>query len=211
MLSREFIGVAFAACTLMACNRSTPRDDNPRYDTVTTTNALVARAPGMDIATAVNASIVKRFSDESSLAHTTSKLIDAPTTARATPYGGEVVALMTNGAEVTEVAKEGDCYLVLFNDPNDVQSDRKMAGWIYKDALMGPAADMTGTTPTSPTSACTSDQAHVLSDDSCRTQCVHDSDCEAAGGVCDGSGQLRHGSDDLVQEGRYCVSAIAGR
>jgi hypothetical protein len=200
MLSREWVVVALAAGAFMACNRNSSKEEELR--SVTNTNAVVPIGPASDISSASNASVIRRYGDESSVTRKVSKLRDTPAVARTAPFSEEVVAVMTNGAEVTEVAREGDWYLVLFNDPNDVHSNKQMAGWIYKDAILGPAADMTGTNPVN---TCQSGEVHVLADHSCRMACARDSDCTTGGGVCDGSGQVQYGST-LVREGKYCVS-----
>jgi hypothetical protein len=202
MLIRGLL-VIVAACAALACNRNNSNEENaPSANPVTNTNALVTTSPGTDISSAVNATIVKRFGDESTTGRKTTKLIDSPTTVRTTPYGDEIVAVMTNGAEVTEVARKGDWYLVLFADPNAAAANQGLAGWIYKDAILGAAANVHGTIPIF---SCRSDEFHVLSDDSCRLACAGDRDCSPAGGVCDGRGQVQDRSEQ-VMEGKYCVA-----
>jgi hypothetical protein len=201
MLSRGRIVVALAIGALTACNRYSPKDDTPNANPVTNTNAIVNTSPGTDISSAVNASSVWRYEDESRLTQSTSKLRDAPTVARTAPYSEEVVAVVSNGAAVTEIAREGDWYLVLFNDPRDIHSGKRMAGWIYKDAILGPAADIAGT---SPVNNCHSGEVHVLADNTCRLACAHDTDCATTGGVCDGMGEIQSGLGP-VEDGKYCV------
>jgi hypothetical protein len=194
--------LAVGALALAACDKLSAKDEPSSVpgQPVTNTNATIASEKLDPIAQAGNASSVKRYPDEAKLAPA-SKLLLGMTTVRTMPEGSEVVAVIGRNVDVTEFAKDHDYYLVLFPDPND--SSRKLAGWVYKDAVESSTGKAIARTPGI---TCKAGEVGVVAADHefCATPCSVDGDCANAGGVCDGSGQIASGTLAL-SGGAYCV------
>jgi hypothetical protein len=140
MLWRGSIIVLLGTCALVACDKNSTSDNAFSAQPVSNTNATLNGAridkPSADISAADNASKVKRFGDEVPLPPTAMKLASNTLTIRSTP-GGEEATVVTTGDGVTALAKKDDWYLVLYSDPSNTQ--KTLAGWIYKDGVIGPA------------------------------------------------------------------------
>jgi hypothetical protein len=201
MLSRFPIILVAGTCALGGCDRNPTKDhwsqsSNPVTNTNATVNAPTSTNSLADFPAAKNAAQVSRFDDEVPLTPTRTRLVATPSTARAMPLGAKAIAVFTNGGEVTELAQKGNWYLTVFADPADANT--KLAGWIYKDAIVGVAATATGSNV-----SCKPSEVRVQSDGICATPCTLDADCVAVGGVCDGNTAAT--KDPAGSRLRYCV------
>lgn len=210
----------------MACeNKDTTK--TPPEQPVTITNAPVtppaqvtpvAVTPVNPIANATNATEVTQFPDQTKVAPSQAKITTATATVRPAPQSTDKVQVVKMGLEVTELAKDKDYYLVLFNDSSD--ATKQKAGWIHKDSLesyafgtpdkgdknvpqTGPAAAKTA--PAASKLTCNAGEVRLQTDhEFCGQQCKEDSDCKKGSGVCDGAGKMVSLAGQLTPA-HYCV------
>src|SRR5262249_4068890 len=103
-----------AASALFAC-QDKPKDGTPPFATnqeltgATLTRAVISAERDFD---------VMRFSDEVKLAPTSAVVMGSVVRLRKAP-GGEPILVASSGAEVTEIARAHDHYLVEVTDPRD--------------------------------------------------------------------------------------------
>jgi hypothetical protein len=214
----------------MACeNKDTSKTEpNPAVpeQPVTITNAPATPpaqampapvAPVNPIANATNATEVTQFPDQMKVAPSQAKVTTATATVRPAPQSSDKVQVVKQGLEVTELAKDKDYYLVLFNDSSD--SAKQKAGWIHKDSLetyateradknskeplTGPSAAKTA--PAASKLTCNTGEVRIQTDhDFCAHQCKDDSDCKKLSGVCDGAGKMVSLAGQMTPA-HYCV------
>lgn len=238
MLIRKSIMLfACAALSVAACeNKSdtSKQEPNPGATTtppeqpVTITNAPVtppaATPPANPIAKASNATEVTQFPEQMKLSPTQATIMSIAATVRPAPQSSDKVQVVKQGLAVTEVAKDKDYILVLFNDPNDTSKEK--AGWVHKDSLENYAfeanakGDKTDKTPVTGQSAakgapaaskltCNKGEARLETDHAfCAQTCKDDGDCKKLNGVCDGNGKMVDISGKL-QSAHYCVTESA--
>jgi len=231
LFRKSMMLLAFAALGAVACEdnktgtKTEPNPATPPEQPVTITNAPVTppaatqvAAPVNPIANATNASEVTQFPDQTKVAPVQAKITIATATVRPAPQSTDKVQVVKQGLEVTELAKDKDYYLVLFNDSSD--SAKQKAGWIHKDALESYAlgtpdkndknAPQTGpsaakTAPAATKLTCNAGEVRIQTDhDFCGHQCKDDSDCKKQSGVCDGAGKMVSLAGQLTPA-RYCV------
>jgi hypothetical protein len=137
-------------------------------------------APALSaLPTAANLADVARFADE--------KPVDnAPATVARTanvrdiPGVGKIVATLSNGATVVQVAQRGAAFLVAFDHPKD---GRHLMGWVGQEAFVAPATSDAGVKPL----ACTTPEVPLITDAPfCGRTCKLDTDCPS-GQACKGA------------------------
>jgi hypothetical protein len=137
--------------------------------------AEAAAAPAAAPA-AANENDVSRFPDEKKLENVSATLL-RPTNVREIPGIGKVVASLTKGGTVTEIAQRSTFFLVVFTNPADQKS---LMGWISQDSFAAPVAI------TAKPLACTLPESPLMSDAPfCGKICVNDVDCPS-GQACKG-------------------------
>lgn len=119
-----------------------------------------------------NEAQVAHFGDETKLDDVQATIAAAHTTARSAAPGGAVVATLTHGTAVTEIASHGGFILVQFLDPKD--ATKALEGWVGDSAFKA-----AGVLPTPPKGTCPAKQVHLISDDTifCGDICKVDGDC----------------------------------
>jgi hypothetical protein len=138
------------------------------------------------------------------------------TVVRESPRGTRI-QILENTVPVTEVERAGNYFLVTYTDPNG--SNKRMAGWVYRDSLAGegtsPVGGGTTGTPTggAPQAtaklACANGEAHLRTTrDFCGKTCSDDRECDAykKGEVCDG---VAFKVDDKTHDhtdARFCIA-----
>jgi hypothetical protein len=133
------------------------------------------------------------------------------TIVRESPRGSKVEVLETT-RNVTEIARDGDYYLIKYPDPKG--SNRTLAGWVFRDSLVGEASSG-NVTPGAPQATgklhCATGESHVrTSTDFCAKTCKADSDCsEAKGEVCDGIASKVDEKKNQLSDARYCVTEVS--
>ncbi|MDB5220861.1 MAG: hypothetical protein JWO86_8788 [Myxococcaceae bacterium] len=140
--------------------------------------AEVAEAAPPPAATpaAANENDVSRFPDEKKIENVTATL-QRPTNVREIPGIGKVVAALTKGGNVTEIASRSTFFLVTFTNPAD---NKTLMGWISQDSFTAPVAI------TAKPLACTLPETALISDSPfCGKVCVNDVDCPS-GQACKG-------------------------
>jgi hypothetical protein len=129
------------------------------------------------------------------------------TTIRESPRGSQIKVLETT-TSVKEVERDGDYFLVTYVDPN--RSDRLLAGWVYRDSLLGEGSS--NPVPAQPQRtgklACTHGESHLRgTSDFCAKTCEEDRDCDSAiHQVCDGLATKVGEKPDQSAPTRYCIS-----
>jgi len=220
------VALGAIACENKDTTKTEPNPAVPEQP-VTITNAPVAPtaqpipavAPVVvnPIANATNATEVTQFPDQTKVAPSQAKVTTATATVRPAPQSADKVQVVKQGLEVTELAKDKDYYLVLFNDSSDAAKQK--AGWIHKDSLETYAterADKNSKEPlTGPSAAkaapaaskltCNTGEVRLQTDhDFCAHQCKDDSDCKKLSGVCDGAGKMVSLAGQMTPA-HYCV------
>jgi hypothetical protein len=235
LIRKSMMLFACAALSVAACeNKSdtSKQEPNPGATTtppdqpVTITNAPVtppaAAPPANPIAKASNATEVTQFPEQMKLSPTQATIMSTAATVRPAPQSSDKVQVVKQGLAVTEVAKDKDYVLVLFNDPNDTSKEK--AGWIHKDSLENYAFEqnlkndkaannpspITGqaakVAPAASKLTCNKGEARLETDHAfCALTCKDDGDCKKLNGVCDGNGKMVDISGKL-QAARYCVT-----
>jgi len=96
-----------------------------------------APATAAPTSTAVNASRVQRYPDETGPTQVTTTIVASVAEVRSGPdRSGDVVAGLARGSSVTEVAQHGGSVLVLFADPTD--TTRTLEGWVLASTIAAP-------------------------------------------------------------------------
>jgi hypothetical protein len=194
-----------------------PAQQQQQQQPVTNTNAQVnsptttpaAPNPTNPIASAANESEVKQFAEQVKIPATQSMIVVTQANIRPAPQSTDKVEVGKQGLSVTELAKNKDYFLVLYNDPQDPAKQK--AGWIYRDALGDKNAKEAAQTPKptaqTPKLTCEAGQFHMQTDrDFCAAQCKADSDCKKLSGVCDGEAKII-GASGAATPAHYCVTA----
>ena len=136
-----------------------------------------AAAPVAAVAAAVNENDVSRFPDEKKIENVAAT-IQRVTNVREIPGIGKVVATLSKGGTVTEIAQRSTFFLVVFDNPKD---NKRVMGWISQDAFTAQAdAGLKVLTCTAPDTAIVSDNVTL-----CARVCTADVDCPA-GQACKG-------------------------
>lgn len=242
LIRKSMMLFACAAVAVAACeNKSdtSKTETNPGATTtppeqpVTITNAPVntpapaATAPANPIASASNATEVTQFPEETKITPVEAKVTTIAATIRPAPQSSDKVQVVKQGLGVTEVAKDKDYVLVLFNDPSD--TSKQKAGWIHKDSLENyafeqdlsgksdkdkaalgtPAPAAAKAAPAAAKLTCNNGEARLETDHAfCARTCKDDGDCKKLNGVCDGNGKVVDVSGKL-QSSHYCVTDSA--
>jgi hypothetical protein len=129
------------------------------------------------------------------------------TTVRQSPRGSRIEVLETT-ASVKEIERDGDYFLVTYVDPK--RSDRLLAGWVYRDSLIGEGA--ASPVPAVPQKtgklSCSHGESHLRgATDFCAKACQEDRDCDSAKHqVCDGLAMKVGEKPDESASTRYCIS-----
>jgi hypothetical protein len=135
-----------------------------------------AAAPPAATPAAANENDVSRFPDEKKIENVAATL-QRPTNVREIPGIGKVVAALTKGGNVTEIASRSTFFLVTFTNPAD---NKTLMGWISQDSFTAPVAI------TAKPLACTLPETALISDSPfCGKVCVNDVDCPS-GQACKG-------------------------
>lgn len=136
-----------------------------------------AAAPAAAVAAAANENDVSRFPDEKKIENVAAT-IQRVTNVREIPGIGKVVATLSKGGTVTEIAQRSTFFLVVFDNPKD---NKRVMGWISQDAFTAQAdAGLKVLTCTAPDTAIVSDNVTL-----CARVCTADTDCPA-GQACKG-------------------------
>lgn len=93
--------------------------------------AVVEAGPAAPVAK--NAADIARFGTDTPIANEAGKLLAFSTTVHTSPRGGNVVATLKAGTDVTKIASHADTFLVTFADPKDANS--VLMGWIGKEGF----------------------------------------------------------------------------
>jgi len=235
LVRKSMLLIALAALGAVACENKTDTsktEPNPGATTtppegpVTITNAPVTppvpviAAPVNPIAQASNATEVTQFPDQTKISPSTAKIMTVAATVRPAPQSSDQVQVLKQGLEVTEVGKDKDYYLVLFNDSSD--ATKQKAGWIHKDSLesytferndkggdkdiqTGPSAAKTA--PAASKLTCNAGEVRIQTDhEQCAHSCKDDGDCKKLNGVCDGYGKMVSLSGQMTPA-HYCVTS----
>jgi hypothetical protein len=177
--------------------------------------AVEDAAPPAPVAiNAKNVADVARFpAGETAVTDDDSKLAQL-TAARTTPKGGNVVAMIKPGADVTKVAEYQGSFLVTFADPKDANAT--LMGWISKDAFTartvttrdGGVKTDAGTTTADAGAVgpvkltCPGGSAAVVlsTGPACKKKCTKDADCKTTG-----AGSCANGSSPSGSVVRVCI------
>jgi len=138
---------------------------------------------------------------------------------RESPRGASMESVQTM-ANVNEVERDGDYYLITYPDPKG--STKTYAAWVYKDALESgqwasqsasqansKTVSLTNANPTVATKlGCASGMSHVRTTrDFCAATCQDDSGCDSkTGQICDGLAFKVNESNNKTESARYCIS-----
>jgi hypothetical protein len=129
------------------------------------------------------------------------------TTVRESPRGSRIKVLETT-ASVKEVERDGDYFLVTYVDPKS--TDRLLAGWVYRDSLIGEGSSTPVPAVPQKTGklACAQGESHLRgTNDFCGKACQEDRDCDSAKHqVCDGLATKVGEKPDQSTSTRYCIS-----
>jgi len=228
MMVLACVALGAIACENKDTSKTEPNPATPPEQPVTITNAPVtppaqitptpAPAPVNPIANATNATEVTQFPDQMKVSPSQARITTATATVRPAPQSTDKVQVVKQGLEVTELAKDKDYYLVLFNDSSD--ATKQKAGWIHRDSLESYAlgtpekgdknAPQTGpsaakTAPAASKLTCNAGEVRLQTDrDFCAHQCKDDSDCKKLNGVCDGAGKMVSLAGQMTPA-HYCV------
>lgn len=145
--------------------------------------AEVAEAAPPPAATpaATNENDVSRFPDEKKLENVVATL-QRPTNVREIPGIGKVVASLTKGGTVTEIAQRSTFFLVVFTNPTD---QKQLMGWITQDSFTAPVAPKP-LSCTLPETTLIQVTTPVQDAPFCGKVCVNDVDCPT-GQACKGN------------------------
>jgi hypothetical protein len=112
-------------------------------------------------------------------------------------------------ADVTEVQRDGDYFLVTYPDPKG--SNKTYAGWVYRDALVGEGTALSepigGKMSEGAKLSCARGQSHLrTTQDFCGKTCSDDKGCDAAKGqICDGLAFAVNDRTSDLTDTRYCI------
>ncbi len=128
---------------------------------------------------------------------------------REAPRGSSIEVLETT-ANVKEIQRDGDYYLVTYPDPKG--SKKVFAGWVYRDALIGEGWSGAGTTVGTPAAtgklSCARGETHLrTTTDFCGKTCKDDRDCSSdKQEICDGLAFKVNERTNAASDARYCIS-----
>jgi hypothetical protein len=128
-LRKTWICVALLAASA-GCKKKIAADADASADTDATAAAPAAVSSAAE---ATNSDNVARFPEETKIDHVAAKIEEHQAIARNSPPGGDVVATLPHGTEVTEIAQHGNFFLVTFDNPKDKSAH--LMGWVSKDAF----------------------------------------------------------------------------
>jgi hypothetical protein len=199
-----FVAVAGLAC------KSPPPTENEPGQTVTNTNATVTKKvdPLANVAnrdqlmTDPNAEAVDPPKSAALLTGYSTSLRKGPR--------GETFETLETTANVKEIQRDGDYFLVTYPDPKG--SGKTLAGWVYKDSIVGEGSNLT---PGMPRNAgkldCPSGNTHVRTTrDFCAKTCKQDSTCDTQKGeLCDGIAFEVNEKKNEVTNTRICILAAS--
>jgi hypothetical protein len=194
----------------------------PAAAPVAITNANVDKTAGVDpLANVVNRDRILPDPNATSIdpPRAATLVTGFSTMVRESPRGARIETVETT-ANVNEVSRDGDYYLITYGDPRG--SNKTFAGWVYKDALESgqwasqSASQMNSKTPTltngKPGAAlklsCAGGQSHVRTTrDFCAATCKDDTGCDAkTAQICDGLAFQVDEKTNATSSVRYCVS-----
>jgi len=204
---------AFACQDSRAANAAeNRREATPASSTAANTNAIVEKVdPLAGIANRdrlvadPNASVI----DPPKAA---SLLTGASTTVRSGPRGS-MLEVLESTANVLEVERDGDYFLVTYPTTNAKGVTQLFAGWVYRDSLVGEGSTLLPGTPRAAGKlACTHGESHIrTTQDFCAKTCKQDSDCDSAkGGLCDGVAFEVNERKNELSNTRFCLNLGPG-
>jgi hypothetical protein len=126
---------------------------------------------------------------------------------------GSLIESVESTADVTEVQRDGHYFLVTYPDPNG--SNKRYAGWVYRDALVGEGAALSesaggiaGERSERAKLSCPRGQSHLrTTQDFCGKTCSDDKGCDASKGqICDGLAFAVNERTSDLTDSRYCIS-----
>src|SRR5262249_8317003 len=163
VMLRTFGMVAFACLAMSALGCESPKPEKSTKDETSGERLAIAtnqHLTGASVTRAVEKVDVARFSDETNLTPTVATLMPSTTRVRKSP-GGETIAVLPTGTEVTELSRAREHYLVDLVDPRD--RTHHITGWVYKDALesWGPPDELAATGAKA--AVCTRGELHLQS------------------------------------------------
>jgi glucose/arabinose dehydrogenase len=214
-LTASALVLVMSACQHTAPAASTTAQTNEPTK-VTNTSATLPSDP---LANVENRANVKTYPDETTFTppRPAQLITGFGSEVRESPMG-DTLATVETTEQVNEVArdKKGDYYLILYPDP--ANPSKKLAGWVYKDALENTSWAASGTSGAAATTPATTKldcakaspgQAHMRTDhDFCAKPCTSDSACDTkAGQRCDGHAFDVNDKTNKVTSAKYCVSA----
>jgi len=147
-------------------------------------SAAASASAGPAEPTAKNSADIARFPSETKIANEAAKTA-MPVAARTGPKGGNVVAMLKPGTDVTKIADHQDCFLVTFADPKD--SSSTLMGWIEKSSFTYVAPHDAGAKDAAavdagPPKCATTEELVTLSASTtaCKKKCKEDKECKTA-------------------------------
>lgn len=123
---------------------------------------------------------------------------------------GSLIETVESTADVTEVQRDGDYFLVTYADPKGLK--KTYAGWVYRDALVGEGSPL-GAPPAiggkSTKLSCPRGESHLrATQDFCGKICSDDKSCDASKGqICDGLAFAVNERTSDLNDARYCIPA----
>jgi hypothetical protein len=129
-MRKLLILTAFVPCValLFGCPKKADPADAGDEAAVT---AVVEAGPVAPVAK--NAATIARFGTDTPIANEAGKLLAASTTVHTSPRGGNIVATLKPGTDVTKIASHTDSFLITFADPKDASS--LLMGWVGKEGF----------------------------------------------------------------------------
>jgi hypothetical protein len=227
MLTRKTMWTAAAAIAVcaMGCDNatsSTTPAPAPAPSPVSNTNAVVPTPAVTDpIANVANRARIKDDPNATKIdpPKAATLVTGFSTITRESPRGAAMETVETI-ANVSEVERDGDYYLITYPDPKG--STKTYAAWVYKDALesgqwattsatqaTGNAVQLTNANPTAANKlACASGLSHVRTTrDFCAMTCKDDTGCDSKiGQICDGLAFKVNESNNKTENTRFCIS-----
>jgi hypothetical protein len=147
---------------------------------------------------AANIADISRFNDEAPIDSGDAKLIKDGVNARKTPPNGDVVATLSKGTTVTQIASHDKFFLVTFDDPKD--ASQRLMGWVIKSAFDGTSTTAAAvSTVKPPGKKCPAGQESVVGL-GCKRGCRDDDGCNDDEN-CSGRGTLEGSTSSVL----FCV------
>jgi len=129
---------------------------------------------------AANVDDIARFPDETKIDNTAAT-IQRPTNVREVPQSGKVVAALSKGGAVVQIAQRKEFFLVVFDNPKD--ATKKLMGWVPADSFTAAAVADAGIKAIT----CGVGETALVGDAPfCGKVCASDNDCPA-GQACKGA------------------------